>query len=270
MADERKYYVMCADNCKFEGMTKEQIYAAIAEATGKTAGDVNGAFITMLKELNAGNDFKIWVGTQQQFNEQVANIPAKTFCYIVDDTTADDINAAIEELQEIVETIEKAVGNNKKEFDALKLEYQTTKTALEKKYAEIKAELNGDILYEGDAALSFDISNLLDYKQYKRYVAYCQDITNVTKVITFNVIEITAGSGVASGMYTINAYASKYTAEKVTDFADAHETYVLNFTVQQHIAPPPETTTAMISIISVGEDFATDARSVYKLIGFKN
>lgn len=28
---ERNYYVLCDDNCRFEGMTKEQIYDAIAE-----------------------------------------------------------------------------------------------------------------------------------------------------------------------------------------------------------------------------------------------
>ena len=49
---ERNYYVLCDDNCRFESMTKEQIIAAIAEATGHTPEDIDAAFITRIKEQN--------------------------------------------------------------------------------------------------------------------------------------------------------------------------------------------------------------------------
>lgn len=68
MADERKYYVLCGDNCKFESMTKEQIIAAIAEATGNTPTNIDDAFITKIKESNANNALKFWVGTQAEYN----------------------------------------------------------------------------------------------------------------------------------------------------------------------------------------------------------
>jgi hypothetical protein len=73
MANERIYYCFCADGCKFETLTKEQIIAAIAEATGNIVTDVDGAFITMLKEQNAGAAIKLWVGTQAQYNALVAS-----------------------------------------------------------------------------------------------------------------------------------------------------------------------------------------------------
>lgn len=72
MAD-RKYYVLCESNCKFESMTKEQIIAAIAEATGNTVTDVDAAFITKIKEQNRGTAVKIWVGTQAEYNALVAS-----------------------------------------------------------------------------------------------------------------------------------------------------------------------------------------------------
>lgn len=65
---ERKYFVLCNDNCRFEGMTKEQIYAAIAEATGHTPTPVDEAFITMIKEQNANKNIKVWKGTAAQYN----------------------------------------------------------------------------------------------------------------------------------------------------------------------------------------------------------
>lgn len=65
---ERNYYVICDDNCRFEGMTKEQIYDAIAEATGTTPTPVDEAFITKIKEQNAQHSLKVWKGTEAQYN----------------------------------------------------------------------------------------------------------------------------------------------------------------------------------------------------------
>lgn len=65
---DRKYYLICDDNCKFEGMTKEQIYSVIAEATGNTPTSVDGAFITMIKESNANKALSFWMGTEAEFN----------------------------------------------------------------------------------------------------------------------------------------------------------------------------------------------------------
>lgn len=65
---DRNYYVLCDDNCRFEGMTKEQIIAAIAEATGTTPTQIDDAFITKIKEQNANAATKLWVGTKAQYN----------------------------------------------------------------------------------------------------------------------------------------------------------------------------------------------------------
>lgn len=94
---ERNYYVLCDSNCKFPAMTAEQTLAAIAEATGKTAANINDAFITKLKEQNGGRSIYIWTGTRAEYNALTEII--ENCLYIVeDDTTIEDMNAAIETL----------------------------------------------------------------------------------------------------------------------------------------------------------------------------
>ncbi|MGA4517399.1 phage upper tail fiber protein [Solibacillus silvestris] len=68
MPDTRTYFVICEDNCKFESMTKEQIIAAIAEATGSTPTQIDDAFITKIKEQNAEASTKFWIGTKAEYN----------------------------------------------------------------------------------------------------------------------------------------------------------------------------------------------------------
>lgn len=83
MPYERNYYVICDDNCKFPAMTAEQVLAAIAEATGNTPTSVDDAFITKIREQNANNDLKFWVGTQAAYN---ALTPENNVLYIITDS----------------------------------------------------------------------------------------------------------------------------------------------------------------------------------------
>lgn len=105
MADERNYYVLCSNNCKFEGMTKEQILAAIEQAvsTGEIK-DVDAGFVTKIKEQNAATGLSFWVGTQAEYNaltEKVANC----FYLVTDDTTFDDIKTDISTLATDLSTL---------------------------------------------------------------------------------------------------------------------------------------------------------------------
>ena len=113
---ERKYYVLCEDNCKFEGMTKEQIYTAITEITASgQIKDVDSGFVTKLKEQNGGQGLQMWIGTQAEYNA----IKEKTnncFYIITDDTTEEDIAATLEEQNENIaamqEQLEKELTTN--------------------------------------------------------------------------------------------------------------------------------------------------------------
>lgn len=69
MADERTYYCFCADNCKFETMTKEQIIAAIVQAVESgTVQDIDAGFITKIKETGTNGTLTFWKGTEAEFN----------------------------------------------------------------------------------------------------------------------------------------------------------------------------------------------------------
>ena len=94
-------YVICDTNCKYEGMTKEQIIAAIAEATGNTPTGIDDAFITKLKEQNANGTVKLWIGTTAQFNA-VATKDENTLYLLTDDDSADSWDEIAETLAEIL------------------------------------------------------------------------------------------------------------------------------------------------------------------------
>ena len=84
MSDGRKYYCLCEANCRFETMSKEQILAAIAQAAEHgLVFDENAAFITQIKEKNAGNTLSFWVGTQAQYNALVANGEKDPLCHYI-------------------------------------------------------------------------------------------------------------------------------------------------------------------------------------------
>lgn len=136
---DRKYFVLCADNCKFESMTKEQILAAIEQAisTGKIT-DVDTGFVTKLKEQNANKALTFWVGTTAEYNE----LPEKVnncFYILTDDTTGDDLIKLYEELSKTIEDLNALYGELKEEVHTTRLtvEYcQNIKTG--------KAELHTD------------------------------------------------------------------------------------------------------------------------------
>ena len=91
-----KVYVICDNNCKFEGMTKEQILAAIAQAveTG-TVGDIDAGFITTIKTIN-GIALKFFVGEQAAYDELSEEEKKNLFAIITNDATKEGLLAAIE------------------------------------------------------------------------------------------------------------------------------------------------------------------------------
>lgn len=105
MADARTYFVLSDDNCKFESMTKEQILTAIEQAVseGKIV-DVDTGFVTTIKEQNANAAFKIWVGTQAQYNA-LAEKASDCLYIISNDTSKRDVENAIQILRSEVNAL---------------------------------------------------------------------------------------------------------------------------------------------------------------------
>ena len=112
--DDRRYYVICADGCKFESMTKEQIYAAIEQAVSTGAiKDIDTGFVTKLKECNRNAALSFWVGTQAEYNA-LTETAQNCFYIITDDTSGEDFDTAFAEMKESVETLAEDVAEIKK------------------------------------------------------------------------------------------------------------------------------------------------------------
>lgn len=116
MADERTYFVLCADNCKFEGMTKEQILTAIEQAisTGEIK-DVDTGFVTKIKERNNGAALSFWVGTTAQYNA-LEKKSANCFYILTDDTMTEDINQTIASFEKSLESFGNIVNEHSEKF----------------------------------------------------------------------------------------------------------------------------------------------------------
>lgn len=107
MPDNRKYYVICDDNCKFEGMTKEQVVTTVTQIVNDgSVGDIDTGFVTRIKEQNTNAGLKMWVGTQAEYNA-IAEKEINCFYIISDDETEKDIISILNEQDAKLEAIAK-------------------------------------------------------------------------------------------------------------------------------------------------------------------
>lgn len=95
MANTPTVYVLCDANCKWEGMTKEQILTAIAQAveTG-TISDIDTGFVQTIKTIN-GHPLKFFVGEQSEYEALTAEDKQDLFAIITNDTNKEGIINAI-------------------------------------------------------------------------------------------------------------------------------------------------------------------------------
>lgn len=107
MATTPTVYVICDQNCKFEGMTKEQILTAIMQAVeGGEIKDVDTGFITTIKTIN-GTPLKFFVGEQAAYDELSDDDKQNLFAIITNDTTSEGLLATIKEIYANIETLQK-------------------------------------------------------------------------------------------------------------------------------------------------------------------
>lgn len=99
MANTPKVYVICDQNCKYEGLTREQILTAITQAVNEgTVSDIDVGFVQTIKTIN-NVPLKFFVGTQAEYAELTDEDKVDLFALITNDTTREGIEAAIEELR---------------------------------------------------------------------------------------------------------------------------------------------------------------------------
>lgn len=105
-------YVICDQNCKFEGMTKEQIYTAIMQAVNEgTIGDIDAGFITTIKTIN-GTPLKFFVGEQAEYDALTDEDKKDLFAIITNDTTKEGLLQALEDLKTAAKTNAENIAKN--------------------------------------------------------------------------------------------------------------------------------------------------------------
>lgn len=113
MADERKYYVLCGQNCKFEGMTKEQILTAIMQAVNEgTIGNIDAGFITTIKTIN-GKTLQFFVGEQSEYEALTEDEKQRAFAIITNDTTKESILKTLEECRNNLDTLQTSLSDGR-------------------------------------------------------------------------------------------------------------------------------------------------------------
>ena len=148
------YNVIRGDGVFFEGMTKEQIISAIAEATGKTVDDIDSAFITKLKEINKGNALRLWMGTNAEYNK-IEPKEDDVLYYVTDDTFVEDISSSIVDMQN---KIDANYDSLTEDFNTLENLVMNTMNNFENEIKSIKDVVGGTPTIKGTG--SVDASNV--------------------------------------------------------------------------------------------------------------
>ena len=94
-----------SNKSKVEILDKEEVYALLAEAiqSGQLPSvDDDTAFVTKLKDPHTGLTHRVCFLTQAQYNQLVAEgkLIGNTYYFITDDTTADDLEGAIDAIMD--------------------------------------------------------------------------------------------------------------------------------------------------------------------------
>lgn len=98
-----KVYVICDSNCKYEGMTREQILTAITQAVNNgTIGNIDTGFISTVKTIT-GTPLRFFVGTQYEYDALTDTQKENLFAIISNDSTKEGILASIAALEEDTE-----------------------------------------------------------------------------------------------------------------------------------------------------------------------
>lgn len=236
MADDRNYYVICDDNCKFEGMTKEQTIASIAEATGATPTQIDAAFITKIKEQNRNTPLKFWIGTQAEYNA-LEETDENTF-YIFSDS---DELSMIEQIAEA-----KVIG--------ITTPIQEDITKAQEDIAEIETFINaipekGKVLYENSTGIAAFTTVSVTVNDLSKYTVLMVQVGAV-RCLCFNDGQYIIGSGShttgsnAGALFQASAQLI-YTGNKIT--MSKSQVFTVNGT--SHTAPQGQVITKIIGIM---------------------
>lgn len=102
-----KVYVICDQNCKFEGLTKEQILTAIYNAVNNgTVGNIDAGFISTIKTIN-GLPLRFFVGEAAEYNALTDAEKENLYAIITNDAAGEGILEAIDSLKTYTDELDR-------------------------------------------------------------------------------------------------------------------------------------------------------------------
>jgi hypothetical protein len=103
------YWLIDDAKGKHEGMTKEQIINAIAEATGNTPQSIDAGFISTILETNHNNSTHLWMGNASEYAALETHDP-NTLYIVTNDTTLADMEADIDNVEAVIGALQTIVS----------------------------------------------------------------------------------------------------------------------------------------------------------------
>ena len=218
------YYVFDNVNNKYEGMTKEQILAAIVQAvTTHEISDVDTGFVTTLKEGNNGNALKMWVGTTAEYNAIQEKEP--NCLYILsDDTELEDLEATITSMQTDIENNRNDINTINDDLDTIdgRLDgHDTDISTLQSGVNKINYK-NGVVLYSGTwspDSYGTALSGTVPISQFNAIKITIEGVEVICSVEH----DTTNHKAIARGSYTYNRRSTQ--EEGWTAYIDTYSVY---------------------------------------------
>lgn len=172
------YYVFDDAKNLFEGMTKEQIINAIANATGQTPAQIDvNAVTTAIKEQNAQRSVALWVGTQAEYN--AIQQPDNDTLYVVTDPhETSELQNQVDLLQARVEELENARNGVLLWSGTAQEQDEITPSTPVTAYKEILVCLDGEYIVCGyQVGAAPNLTAVYAGSRYNRYAAYMSCVT---------------------------------------------------------------------------------------------
>lgn len=192
---DRKYYVICENNCKFESMTKEQIYTAIEQAvTTGTITNVDTGFVSRIKEKNKGAKLAFWVGSNAEYNA-LTEKDNNCFYILTDDPTAETLanieaavtenTTAIGENTTAIATLETTVNGNTNSINTINTDMRRLETSVAQH--DIKINRCFESVFDGSLTLGNSFTGELE--QEGIYKLYLEMVYNGVATCTITTVQ---------------------------------------------------------------------------------
>lgn len=172
---DKNFYVLGDDNCKYEGMSKEQIIATIQEAisTG-IIPELDAGVITKIKEQNKQRALSFWVGSQDEYN--AIQKKADNCFYIINNSgNFAELKQKVDDDSKALQGLTNNFDNYKRETDAGIDQFEKTvneNLQTNQKIVEEIVKKSGAIVeeYHGSKSHYFKFSNGLEIEFGEIYI----------------------------------------------------------------------------------------------------